>query len=56
MDSIGLFVKHVIKIDFNDLPPAVIENTKKLIIDSIGTGVAGQHAPSCIESLEVVKA
>ena len=56
MDSIGLFVKHVNQIDYNDLPPAVIENTKKLIVDSIGTGVAGQYAPGCIEALEVVKA
>ena len=56
MDSIGLFVKHIVKTDYNDLPPAVIENTKKLIIDSIGTGIAGQNATGCSEALAVIKA
>jgi aconitate decarboxylase len=55
MDSIGQFSDYVAKTNYSDLPAAVIENTKKFIIDTIGVGIAGQTAPGCIEALEVVK-
>lgn len=55
MDSIGQFSDYVTRTGYFDLPTAVIENTKKFVIDTIGAGIAGQTAPGCIEALEVVK-
>lgn len=55
MDSIGQFSDYVEKMDYAHLPRAVIENTKKLIIDSIGVAMAGLNAPGCPEVLDLVK-
>jgi len=55
MDSIARFSDYVARINYSDLPTAVIENTKKFIIDTIGVGIAGLNAPGCLEALEVVK-
>ena len=55
MDAIGKFAEHVVSVDYNDLPSAVVAATKNLIIDSIGVGIAGIDAPGCRQALELVK-
>jgi 2-methylcitrate dehydratase PrpD len=41
------------KIDYCSLPDNVINITKKFIMDSIGTGLAGTCAPGCKEAVEL---
>ena len=55
MDSIGQLSDYVVKTDYVHLPRAVIENTKKFIVDSIGVAIAGLNSPGCLEALEVIK-
>ncbi len=55
MDSIGIFSEFLAGLRYEDLPEDVVENTKKFIMDTIGVGIAGQHAPGCPELLAVAK-
>jgi 2-methylcitrate dehydratase PrpD len=56
MDKISKFADYVAKTNYSDFSEAVVENTKKFIIDTIGVGIAGLEAPGCLQALEVVKA
>jgi len=49
-------VDHLNRIRFEDLPPRVVEISKLLMIDSLGTTVAGSSAPGCRQVVELVKA
>ena len=42
-----LLVDHVSRTRFEDLPPAVIDYCKLLIMDSLGVTFPGSHAPGC---------
>jgi 2-methylcitrate dehydratase PrpD len=55
MDAIAQFADYVANTNYSDLPAAVVENTKKFIVDTIGVGIAGLGAPGCREAVEVVK-
>ncbi|MFH1087345.1 MAG: MmgE/PrpD family protein [Chloroflexota bacterium] len=45
MDPIVDIVKHVVRARYEDLPKEAVEVTKKAIIDTIGSGIAGSSAP-----------
>ncbi len=47
---------HIASMRYEDLPPAVIEATKRLIIDTLGTGYAGAGEPGCAEVADTVLA
>jgi 2-methylcitrate dehydratase PrpD len=55
MDIVTELIKHIVNTQFNDLPREVIENEKKLIIDSLGVTIAGSSAPGCREIVDLVK-
>ncbi|MEA3241554.1 MAG: MmgE/PrpD family protein [Pseudomonadota bacterium] len=42
--------------NFDNLPAAVIETTKKFILDILATGIAGWEAPGCGEAVETITA
>lgn len=48
-------LNHLTKIQFDDLPDAVIDNTKKFILDSLGVAIAGASAPGSKEVVDLVK-
>ncbi len=49
-------VDHLDRIRFEDLPPGAVEISKLLVIDSLGTTVAGSHAPGCKQVVDLAKA
>jgi 2-methylcitrate dehydratase PrpD len=55
MDIVTELVKHIVTTQFDDLPLEVIEEEKKLIIDSLGVAIAGSYAPGCREIVDLVK-
>ena len=48
-------VAHAVGVQYADLPEDVVEVTKKFILDTLGTGIAGSSAPGCASTVEVVK-
>jgi len=48
-DAIGLLVDHVRATTYDKLPDEAIEATKKSVLDSIATTIAGYHAERCQE-------
>jgi len=55
MDATSRILQHIEQTQFHDLPEAVVENTKRFILDSIGVALAGCNAPGCKEVVELVK-
>lgn len=55
MDATFRILQHIEKTQFQDLPEAVVENTKRFILDSIGVALAGCNAPGCREVVDLVK-
>jgi 2-methylcitrate dehydratase PrpD len=56
MDTIaGKLVRYVSETTFDKLPPEVVSETKKFILDTVGVGLAGAREPGCREAVDVVK-
>lgn len=55
MDAAVAMAKNIVKIQYSDLPPKAVESTKKDILDTLGTAVAGSAAPGCREIVELMK-
>jgi len=55
MDIVTELIKYVVNTQFDDLPHDVVEEEKKLIVDSMGVTIAGTLAPGCKEIVELVK-
>lgn len=49
------FVENACKIEWKDIPPDVVDVTKKFILDTFGTLLAGSTAPGCKTVVELVK-
>jgi 2-methylcitrate dehydratase PrpD len=48
-------IKNIVDTQFDDLPHEVVEEEKKLIVDSLGVTIAGSSAPGCKEIVDLVK-
>lgn len=55
MDAAVTFAKNVLSLTYDDIPPRVIEATKRIILDALGVSVAGSSAPGAKEVIELVK-
>ncbi len=55
LDKIHEVVQHVLRTQYEHLPPGVIEKTRESFIDTIGVSLAGSTAPGCREVVEQVK-
>jgi 2-methylcitrate dehydratase PrpD len=55
MDLAYNLTHHVVQLKFDDLPKNVVRITKKFILDTLGTMVAGSTAPGCSEVVQQVK-
>jgi len=55
VDNWGKILNHLTETQFGDLPEAVIDNTKKFILDSFGVATAGASAPGCKEVVDLIK-
>jgi 2-methylcitrate dehydratase PrpD len=56
MDTIAeRLVRYVSQTTYDKLPPEVVRETKKFILDTIGVGLAGAREPGCSEVVDVVK-
>jgi len=56
MDTIAeKLVRYVSETTYDKLPPEVVSETKKFILDTIGVGLAGAREPGCREAVDVVK-
>jgi len=56
MDTIAeKLVHYVSETTYDKLPPEVVRETKKFILDTIGVGLAGAREPGCREAVDVVK-
>lgn len=45
MDPINFIIKHITQIKYEDLPKETITTVKKILIDTIGCGIAGSSSP-----------
>jgi 2-methylcitrate dehydratase PrpD len=48
-------VRYVSETTYDKLPPEVVSETKKFILDTVGVGLAGAREPGCREAVDVVK-
>ena len=55
MDIVTELIKNIVNTQFDDLPHDVIEEEKKLILDSLGVTIAGSSAPGCMESVDLIR-
>lgn len=55
MDAIFDLAKTAVDIKYEDLSPKAVEVTKKLVIDSIGVGIAGSGFPGIAEVIDLVE-
>lgn len=55
MDATSRILQHITETQFHDLPEAVVDNTKRFILDSIGVALAGCNAPGCREVVDLIK-
>ncbi|MGD9579516.1 MAG: MmgE/PrpD family protein, partial [Syntrophorhabdus sp.] len=55
MDILPKLIDYIAATQFHDLPKAVVDSTKKFIVDSIGVTIAGFNAPGCREVVNLVK-
>ena len=49
MDAIEIFADHVLRSDFDSLPPDAVGATRTFIQDSLGVGIVGSAAPQVDE-------
>jgi 2-methylcitrate dehydratase PrpD len=54
MDVLTAIAEHVTRVQYDDLPAAVVERTKQFILDSLGVAFAGVGAPGCREVVQLV--
>jgi 2-methylcitrate dehydratase PrpD len=54
-DTVNVLARHVVKTNFETLPPRVIELTKLFILDTLGTMMAGSAAPGCKNIVNLVQ-
>ncbi len=54
MDAAYLYVQNFLKVRYEDLPPEIVEATKKEVLDTLGVAVAGFGQPGPKELLELV--
>lgn len=54
MDAIVPLVRNLIRKRFEDIPPQVVEDTKKSLLDTLAALIAGTGAPGCPEIVEQV--
>ncbi len=55
MDILPKLIDYLAATQFHDLPKAVVDSTKKFIVDSIGVTIAGSNAPGCREVVNLIK-
>jgi 2-methylcitrate dehydratase PrpD len=55
VDTLSKILQHITETQFHDLPGAVVDNTKRFILDSIGVALAGANAPGCREVVDLVR-
>ncbi len=48
-------VQYLTECKYQDIPEAVVDTTKKFIMDTIGVGLAGATAPGCKEALQLFR-
>jgi len=56
MDATYLFAKNFRTVAYEDLPPEVVEVTKKEVLDALAVAIAGFSQPGAKELLEIVQA
>ena len=54
-DALAKILNHLTETQFDDLPEAVIDHTKKFILDSFGVAIAGASAPGCKEVVDLIR-
>jgi 2-methylcitrate dehydratase PrpD len=54
-DAIYYLLSHIIRTEYEDIPDAVKEVTKKCFLDTIGALIAGSTAAGCQEVVDLVK-
>ena len=54
MDAMYRFAENFVRIRYEDLPPEVVEGTKKQVLDLFGVALAGSGAPGVRELMEIV--
>jgi 2-methylcitrate dehydratase PrpD len=55
VDILPKLIDYLAATQFHDLPKAVVDSTKKFIVDSIGVTIAGSNAPGCREVVNLIK-
>ena len=55
MDVSRQLVEYAADTRFTDFPPEVVEATKRVILDTLGTSLAGSSAPGCAEVVDLLK-
>jgi len=55
MDAIKPLVEGIIKTEYDDLSPVVIEETKKSILDTLACMFAGSAKEGCKEIVEQIR-
>ncbi|MFC1933009.1 MmgE/PrpD family protein [Chloroflexota bacterium] len=54
MDASYSFAKHIVKVNYNDIPGEAIEMAKRDILDTLGVAIAGSNKPGGKEIMELV--
>src|SRR5690606_8305721 len=54
-DLVFELVHHAAKVRYDDLPEEVVEITKKFILDTLGTAIAGSNAPGSAAVVDLFK-
>jgi 2-methylcitrate dehydratase PrpD len=55
MDMIFKVAEHIVKADYNDLPDQAVEVTKRFILDTLGTSIAGSTASGTAELVNQIR-
>jgi len=53
--TVERLITYISKINYDNLPIEVVDETKKFILDTIGVGLAGVREPGCKEVVDLVK-
>ena len=54
-DLVFDLVGHAANVKYGDLPQDVVEITKKFILDTLGTAIAGSSAPGSSSTVDLIK-
>jgi len=55
MDPAFALAENIARTDFEGLPERTVNNTKRLILDSLGVALAGAHAKECLLLIDLVR-